>query len=137
MDLNLGCPQNVAKRGRYGSFLQEQVDLICQMVSAVRDYCKLPVSCKIRIRHDPEETVNYAKRLVEAGATMYVLFLILQFDNIIFRLTVHGRTREMKGAETGIADWDRIKQIVEAVDVPVIANGNIQVIPLCLYFFQL
>lgn len=111
VDLNLGCPQMVAKRGRYGAYLQEQVDLVCEMVNAVRDYCKLPISCKIRIRDCPEETRNYAKRLVEAGATM---------------LTVHGRTREMKGAETGIADWERIKQIVDCVDVPVIANGNIQ-----------
>lgn len=113
VDLNLGCPQMVAKRGRYGSWLQDEVDLICEMVSAVRDYCKLPVSCKIRVREDREQTVNYAKRLVDAGATM---------------LTVHGRTRDMKGAETGLADWSRIRDVVEAVGerVPVMANGNIQ-----------
>uniref|UniRef100_A0A1I7UY92 tRNA-dihydrouridine(16/17) synthase [NAD(P)(+)] n=1 Tax=Caenorhabditis tropicalis TaxID=1561998 RepID=A0A1I7UY92_9PELO len=113
VDLNLGCPQMVAKRGRYGSWLQDEVDLICEMVSAVRDYCKLPVSCKIRVREDREQTVEYAKRLVDAGATM---------------LTVHGRTRDMKGADTGLADWSRIRDVVEAVGsrVPVMANGNIQ-----------
>lgn len=113
VDLNLGCPQMVAKRGRYGSWLQDEVDLICDMVSAVRDYCKLPVSCKVRVRDDRQQTVDYAKRLVDAGATM---------------LTVHGRTRDMKGAETGLADWTRIRDVVDAVGskVPVMANGNIQ-----------
>uniref|UniRef100_A0A1I7XP16 tRNA-dihydrouridine(16/17) synthase [NAD(P)(+)] n=1 Tax=Heterorhabditis bacteriophora TaxID=37862 RepID=A0A1I7XP16_HETBA len=111
VDLNLGCPQMVAKRGRYGAYLQDEVDLICSMVSAVRDYCSLPVSCKIRIRECHKQTVEYAKRLVDAGASM---------------LTVHGRTREMKGADTGVADWSRIRQVVESIDVPVVANGNIQ-----------
>lgn len=60
----------VAKRGRYGSWLQDEVDLICEMVSAVRDYCRLPISCKIRVRDDRQQTVEYAKRLVDAGATM-------------------------------------------------------------------
>ncbi|GMR53331.1 hypothetical protein PMAYCL1PPCAC_23526, partial [Pristionchus mayeri] len=111
VDLNLGCPQNVAKRGHYGSYLQDEVDLICSILSAVRDHCKLPISAKIRIREDREQTKEYAKRLVEAGATM---------------LTVHGRTREMKGVKTGLADWTRIRDVVDVVDVPVIANGNIQ-----------
>ncbi|ULU12359.1 hypothetical protein L3Y34_015579 [Caenorhabditis briggsae] len=97
VDLNLGCPQMVAKRGRYGSWLQDEI----------------PVSCKIRVRDDRQETISYATRLVDAGATM---------------LTVHGRTRDMKGAETGLADWTRIRDVVEAVGsrVPVMANGNIQ-----------
>ncbi|GMT28257.1 hypothetical protein PFISCL1PPCAC_19554, partial [Pristionchus fissidentatus] len=111
VDLNLGCPQNVAKRGHYGSYLQDEVDLICSIISAVRDYSRVPLSAKIRIREDREQTKEYARRLVEAGATM---------------LTVHGRTREMKGVNTGLADWTRIKDVVEVVDVPVIANGNIQ-----------
>ncbi|PAV60196.1 hypothetical protein WR25_21451 [Diploscapter pachys] len=111
VDLNLGCPQMVAKRGHYGAFLQDEVDLICSMVSSVRDHCKLPVSCKIRIRDDPKQTIEYACRLVQAGASM---------------LTVHGRTREMKGQNTGLADWSRIKQVIDAMDVPVLANGNIQ-----------
>ncbi|CAI4226814.1 unnamed protein product [Auanema sp. JU1783] len=111
VDLNLGCPQMVAKRGHYGAYLQEEIDLVCDMVSLVRDYCTLPISCKVRILPCPKKTLDYANRLVEAGASM---------------LAVHGRTREMKGTVSGIADWSRIRQIVEAVNVPVIANGNIQ-----------
>lgn len=111
VDLNLGCPQMVAKKGRYGAYLQDEVELVCSMVTAVRDYCSLPVSCKIRVKDCPQQTVDYARKLVDAGAAM---------------LTVHGRTREMKGANTGLADWSRIREVVEAVDVPVVANGNIQ-----------
>ncbi|KJH46214.1 peptidase, T1 family [Dictyocaulus viviparus] len=111
VDLNLGCPQMVAKRGRYGAYLQDEMDLVCSMISAVRDFCALPVSCKIRILSSRKQTVEYARRLVDAGATM---------------LTVHGRTREMKGADTGLADWSCIKDVVDAVDIPVVANGNIQ-----------
>ncbi|CAI5440395.1 unnamed protein product [Caenorhabditis angaria] len=115
VDLNLGCPQMVAKRGRYGSWLQDEIELICDMVEAVRDFCQLPISCKIRVRESREETVKYAKRLVEAGASM---------------LTVHGRFREMKGAKTGLADWTRIRDVVDAIQkpygIPIVANGNIQ-----------
>ena len=45
-------------------------------------------------------------------------------------LTVHGRTREQRGPQTGVANWQGIRTVCEAVDVPVSSNGNIQV-----YFF--
>uniref|UniRef100_UPI00358DFB8D tRNA-dihydrouridine(16/17) synthase [NAD(P)(+)]-like isoform X2 n=1 Tax=Myxine glutinosa TaxID=7769 RepID=UPI00358DFB8D len=94
VDLNLGCPQMIARR-----------------VSLAANELEVPVSCKVRIFADIRRTVEYACMLEKAGCKL---------------LVVHGRTREQKGHEMGLASWKHISAVRQAVSIPVVANGNVQ-----------
>jgi len=111
IDINFGCPVNkvVCKNG--GSALLRDGALLSSIAAAVvRAVAPLPVTAKIRTGWD-EKSINApdnARRLEDAG---------------IRRLTVHGRTRAQ--GYSGEADWDVIASVADAVQIPVVGNGDI------------
>ena len=63
VDINLGCPQGIAKRGNYGSFLLEKPEIIINMVKALHTNLKVPVTCKMRVLQKKEKTFELAERI--------------------------------------------------------------------------
>ncbi|KAL7820254.1 dihydrouridine synthase domain-containing protein [Trichoderma aethiopicum] len=112
VDLNLGCPQGIARKGHYGAFLQEDQDLIFRLVNILHRELPIPVTAKIRVLETKEKTLEYAQNVLRAGASI---------------LTVHGRRREQKGHLTGVADWDMIRFLRDNLppETVLFANGNI------------
>lgn len=112
VDLNLGCPQGIAKRGHYGAFLMEEWNLIRSLISHLHQNLTIPIIAKIRVFPSVAKTLHYASHVYSSGAQL---------------VTVHGRTREAKGPQTGLASWDKIRRVVDLLSpkVPVLANGGI------------
>ena len=110
IDLNAGCPAPKIVKNGDGSALMQNPKLLFDIVSAMRKATELPLSVKLRIGFDSEHknVVECAKLCEEAGADY---------------LAVHGRTREMQ--YSGVADLSYIKAVKEAVNIPVIGNGDV------------
>lgn len=110
IDINMGCPaKKVCKRAAGSSLLRDEL-LVGEILQAVVGAVSVPVTLKIRTGWSPEERngVTIARMAEQAG---------------IQALAVHGRTRACRF--TGNAEYDTIAAIVDAVSIPVFANGDI------------
>ncbi|KAA0066396.1 tRNA-dihydrouridine(16/17) synthase [Cucumis melo var. makuwa] len=105
------CPQRIARRGNYGAFLMDNLPLVKAIVEKLASNLQVPVSCKIRIFPNLQDTINYARMLEDAGCSL---------------LAVHGRTRDEKDGKKFRANWSAISAVKNAVRIPVLANGNIR-----------
>ena len=110
IDLNMGCPAQKVVGGQSGSALMKDPLLAARIVEQVKKSTLLPVTVKMRLGWDEthKNAVAFARLMQAAGAD---------------GLTVHGRTRMQQYA--GRADWETIARVREAVDILVVANGDI------------
>ncbi|MEC8874804.1 MAG: tRNA-dihydrouridine synthase family protein, partial [Candidatus Thermoplasmatota archaeon] len=110
IDINFGCPAPKVCRNDAGAALLRDPDRVVEMVRACIEVAKVPITVKMRLGTGSGQNtaLEICQRLESEG---------------VERICVHGRT--LRQRYSGEADWSQIREIVDSVDIPVIANGDV------------
>ncbi|CAK8561761.1 unnamed protein product [Lathyrus sativus] len=108
IDINMGCPKPFSLSGGMGAALLSKPELISDILTTLRRNLTLPVTCKIRLLKSPHDTVELARRIEKTG---------------VHALAVHGRYVLDRPRDP--AKWSGIADVVSALSIPVIANGDV------------
>uniref|UniRef100_A0A1A9WAH1 DRBM domain-containing protein n=1 Tax=Glossina brevipalpis TaxID=37001 RepID=A0A1A9WAH1_9MUSC len=107
LDINMGCPKEFSIKGGMGAALMAQPDKAVHILKTLVDNLKIPITCKIRILPNLQDTVELVKKLASTG---------------IAAIAIHARTRDERPQHNPHPDF--IREIVKQVNIPIIANGG-------------
>ncbi|XP_058069535.1 uncharacterized protein LOC131218773 isoform X2 [Magnolia sinica] len=108
VDINMGCPKSFSISGGMGAALLANPELIHDILTTLKRNLDTPVTCKIRLLKSSQDTVELARRIEKTGVSA---------------LAVHGRRVADRPRDP--AKWSEIADIVAALSIPVIANGDV------------
>ena len=113
IDINFGCPVNKVVKGTDGAAMMRNPKLASDIVKAIKDVIDVPLSAKFRLGWSLDEInfVEFAKTMEESGVDF---------------ITVHARTRSQM--YSGSADWEKLAQLKNEINIPYYANGDIKTV---------